>query len=256
MARQRYAGEGAEPAARRADPRRDGRGPERASRHPRFARQPSLRLGAADHGGRAPSRAGCRVAAAADRRPERQGFKGPGHDDSGSADRRPRPTTQRGKAHPRIRSGQRSGRRMAALRAVSKVAERGSGVVLAVRFSRRPMVVRSTFGIVRRHHLSDQSFQRAMRQAVRDAGIAKVATPHTLRHSFATRLLDSGYDIRTVQELLGHADIRTTMIYTHVLNRGGRGVRSPLDAVEAAHASADAPVRSADGVSPTAIRSR
>ena len=84
-------------------------------------------------------------------------------------------------------------------------------------------------GIVRRHHLSDQAFQRAMRQAVRDAGLLKPATPHTLRHSFATHLLESGYDIRTVQELLGHADVSTTMIYTHVLNRGGRGVASPLD---------------------------
>jgi integron integrase len=84
-------------------------------------------------------------------------------------------------------------------------------------------------GAVRRHHLSDQAFQRAMRQAVRDAGITKPATPHTLRHSFATHLLESGYDIRTVQELLGHSDVTTTMIYTHVLNRGGRAVISPLD---------------------------
>ena len=84
-------------------------------------------------------------------------------------------------------------------------------------------------GQTRRHHLQDQAVQRAVKQAVRSAGLSKPATPHTFRHSFATHLLEGGYDIRTVQELLGHSDVSTTMIYTHVLNRGGKGVRSPLD---------------------------
>jgi integron integrase len=81
----------------------------------------------------------------------------------------------------------------------------------------------------RRHHLHETVVQRAMARAVRGAGLSKPASCHTLRHSFATHLLAAGYDIRTVQELLGHASVRTTMVYTHVLNRGGRGVRSPLD---------------------------
>lgn len=83
----------------------------------------------------------------------------------------------------------------------------------------------------RRHHLLEQSFQRGFKRALERTGIAKPATPHTLRHSFATHLLQAGYDIRTVQELLGHADVSTTMIYTHVLKLGGGAVRSPLDAL-------------------------
>jgi integron integrase len=84
---------------------------------------------------------------------------------------------------------------------------------------------------IRRHHADEKTVQRAVKKAAKAGNIAKLATPHTLRHSFATHLLEGGHDIRTVQELLGHADVSTTMIYTHVLNKGGLGVASPLDII-------------------------
>ncbi len=81
----------------------------------------------------------------------------------------------------------------------------------------------------RRHHIDESALQQAVKKAVRAAGLSKPASCHTFRHSFATHLLENGYDIRTVQELLGHKDVSTTMVYTHVLNKPGLGVRSPLD---------------------------
>ena len=87
-------------------------------------------------------------------------------------------------------------------------------------------------GLIARHHLHEKNISRAIRNASRKIGLFKRVTSHTMRHSFATHLLENGYDIRTVQELLGHKDVSTTMIYTHVLNKGGKGVKSPLDSLE------------------------
>lgn len=83
----------------------------------------------------------------------------------------------------------------------------------------------------RRHHLHETAVQREVHRAIRKVGLTKAASCHTFRHSFATHLLEAGYDIRTIQKLLGHSDVRTTMIYTHVINRGPMGVKSPLDGV-------------------------
>jgi len=87
-------------------------------------------------------------------------------------------------------------------------------------------------GKMRRHHIDKNTLGKAVRKAARKAGISKKVSPHTFRHSFATHLLEAGYDIRTVQELLGHKDVQTTMIYTHVMNKGGMGVKSPPDTLQ------------------------
>lgn len=96
-------------------------------------------------------------------------------------------------------------------------------------FPTRNLSVDPRSGATRRHHILEETIQKAVKMAASRAGLVKPVSPHVLRHSFATHLLQGGYDIRTVQELLGHSDVSTTMIYTHVLNRGGKGVRSPLD---------------------------
>lgn len=103
------------------------------------------------------------------------------------------------------------------------------GLAMGVR--QQSHVQRPAHWAVRRHHINEASIQKAVQLAAKRASIDKPCTPHILRHSFATHLLQAGYDIRTVQELLGHSDVSTTMIYTHVLNRGGRGIRSPLDQI-------------------------
>ena len=234
------------PATREAHPRQaSDPAPDRHdSRGSPFAPPPPLRRGAT----RRDSSLWRRHEAPRMSAPSRQGHRVRAEQGHGSRRERPerpfRSSSDRRKTSARFapgsrqalaRGGSRPRERLSvhALRARAKIPGLGPGVVWQWAFPAKDLSEDPRSGARRRHHLHERVLQRAVREAARAAGVKRQIGCHTLRHSFATHLIQDGYDVRTVQTLLGHKDLKTTMIYTHVLNRsGGQGVRSPADALE------------------------